>query len=50
WPVPDALDHVLVRAVPVAGARLVFQEEVRLGDGRPAFLSDHYGVEADLTW
>ncbi|WP_433793988.1 endonuclease/exonuclease/phosphatase family protein [Actinoplanes sp. CA-252034] len=50
WPSPTALDHVLVRAVPRAGARLAFQEEVRLDDGRPAYLSDHYAVEAELTW
>ncbi|MEU8661244.1 endonuclease/exonuclease/phosphatase family protein [Actinoplanes philippinensis] len=50
WPSPTALDHVLVRAVPQAEARLTFQEEVRLDDGRPAYLSDHYGVEAELTW
>jgi endonuclease/exonuclease/phosphatase family metal-dependent hydrolase len=50
WPAPTALDHVLVRAVPRARARLVFQEEVRLDDGRPAYLSDHYAVEAELTW
>jgi endonuclease/exonuclease/phosphatase family metal-dependent hydrolase len=50
WPSPTALDHVLVRAVPRAGARLRFQEEVRLDDGRPAHLSDHYAVEADLRW
>jgi endonuclease/exonuclease/phosphatase family metal-dependent hydrolase len=50
WPSPTALDHVLVRAVPRASAGLVFQDEVRLDDGRPAYLSDHYAVEADLTW
>jgi hypothetical protein len=29
-------------------ARLVFQDAVPLPDGRSMFLSDHYGVEADL--
>ncbi|BEL09304.1 hypothetical protein Q0Z83_074950 [Actinoplanes sichuanensis] len=50
WPSPTALDHILIRAVPRAEARLVFDEEVRLADGRAAYLSDHYAVEADLTW
>ncbi|WP_406835283.1 endonuclease/exonuclease/phosphatase family protein [Streptomyces sp. AHU1] len=52
WPSPPALDHVLVRAAAgetLAGdADLVFQDEVTLGDGRQAYLSDHYGVRARL--
>ncbi|MFG2576291.1 endonuclease/exonuclease/phosphatase family protein [Streptomyces sp. NPDC048481] len=53
WPSPPALDHVLIR--PAAGETLtgsadfVFQDEVTLGDGRRAYLSDHYGVQAELT-
>jgi endonuclease/exonuclease/phosphatase family metal-dependent hydrolase len=46
-PSPAALDHLLVRAVPEVTARLVFQDEVRLDDDRPAYLSDHYAVEAE---
>lgn len=47
WPTPPAFDHVLIRGGRMTGAaRLVFQEPVRLDDGREAFLSDHYGVEA----
>ncbi|MFI1442066.1 endonuclease/exonuclease/phosphatase family protein [Streptomyces fructofermentans] len=52
WPSPPALDHVLVR--PAAGETLtgsadfVFQDKVTLGDGRQAYLSDHYGVQARL--
>ncbi|MEU4623180.1 endonuclease/exonuclease/phosphatase family protein [Actinoplanes sp. NPDC023801] len=50
WPSPPALDHVLVRPSMRAEARLVFAGQVRLGDGRAAYLSDHYGVETELTW
>lgn len=53
FPAPPALDQVLVRSTPdrpvTARARLVFQDPVRLPDGRTAYLSDHYGIEADLT-
>ncbi|MFI0966484.1 endonuclease/exonuclease/phosphatase family protein [Streptomyces sp. NPDC021080] len=53
WPSPPALDHVLVRAAAgetlTGGADLVFQDKVTLGDGRQAYLSDHYGVQAQLT-
>ncbi|MFE4695593.1 endonuclease/exonuclease/phosphatase family protein [Streptomyces sp. NPDC056738] len=52
WPTPPALDHVLVRAAAgetlTGGADFVFQDEVTLGDGRRAYLSDHYGVQARL--
>ncbi|HWS36811.1 MAG TPA: endonuclease/exonuclease/phosphatase family protein [Actinoplanes sp.] len=49
WPSPPAFDHVLVRPVDLAcRADLVFQDEVRLSDGRMAYLSDHYGVAAEL--
>ncbi|MET8860745.1 endonuclease/exonuclease/phosphatase family protein [Streptomyces sp. NPDC004579] len=52
WPSPPALDHVLVRAAAgeslTGGADFVFQDEVALGDGRRAHLSDHYGVQAHL--
>ncbi|NDU77403.1 endonuclease/exonuclease/phosphatase [Actinomadura sp. DSM 109109] len=44
-----AIDQLLVRPGLDAKARLVFQEEVRLPGGRSAVLSDHYGIEADLT-
>ncbi|MBC6462938.1 endonuclease/exonuclease/phosphatase family protein [Actinomadura sp. HBU206391] len=48
-----ALDQVLVRAPTseplTVGARLVFQEEVRLADGQAAFLSDHYGISAEIS-
>lgn len=48
WPAPPALDHVLVRA-PGARADLVFTDDVvPLGGGRTAYLSDHYGISADL--
>ncbi|MFG2045288.1 endonuclease/exonuclease/phosphatase family protein [Dactylosporangium sp. NPDC048998] len=53
WPAPPAFDHVLVR--PGAGGglstecRLVLQDDtVTLNGGRTVYLSDHYGVEADL--
>jgi endonuclease/exonuclease/phosphatase family metal-dependent hydrolase len=53
FPDPPALDHVLVRSTAdrtvTAQARLVFQDEVPLADGRTAYLSDHYGIEADLV-
>ncbi|MET7400969.1 endonuclease/exonuclease/phosphatase family protein [Dactylosporangium sp. NPDC005572] len=49
WPAPPAFDHVLVRGA-TAACRLVFEEErVPLRDGRSVYLSDHYGIEADLT-
>jgi endonuclease/exonuclease/phosphatase family metal-dependent hydrolase len=50
WPSPPAFDHVLVSPPVRAEAGLVLQEEVRLEDGRHAHLSDHYGVETDVTW
>ncbi|OQR65788.1 hypothetical protein B6E66_01535 [Streptomyces maremycinicus] len=53
WPSPPALDHVLVRAAAgetlTGSADLVFQDKVTLADGRQAYLSDHYGVRAELT-
>lgn len=53
FPTPPALDHVLVRAAPgrplTGQTRLVFREAVSLGDGRSVYLSDHYGIEADLV-
>ncbi|MGW2823620.1 endonuclease/exonuclease/phosphatase family protein [Streptomyces sp. NPDC001443] len=52
WPSPPALDHVLVRAAAgetlAGGADFVFQDRVTLDDGRQAYLSDHYGVRAEL--
>ncbi|MEV0902228.1 endonuclease/exonuclease/phosphatase family protein [Actinoplanes sp. NPDC049802] len=49
WPSPPAFDHVLVRPPMDGAARLVFQDQIALPDGRSAYLSDHYGVEADLV-
>lgn len=48
WPDPPAFDHVLVRGGLQATADLVLQDEVVLDDGRSAYLSDHYGVAAEL--
>lgn len=54
FPAPPALDQVLVRSTSdrkVTGrARLVLQDAVRLAGGREVYLSDHYGIEADLDW
>ncbi|WP_165978261.1 endonuclease/exonuclease/phosphatase family protein [Actinomadura darangshiensis] len=44
-----AIDQLLVRPGVEAATRVVFKEEIRLPDGRPAVLSDHYGIEATLT-
>jgi hypothetical protein len=49
-----AIDNVLYRA-PAGGsatgtARLYFEDEVRLLDGKSAFPSDHVGVEAEIEW
>jgi endonuclease/exonuclease/phosphatase family metal-dependent hydrolase len=48
-----AIDQMLVRMPasrePTADARLVFREAVRLADGRTAFLSDHYGIAAEIS-
>ncbi|GAA2478973.1 endonuclease/exonuclease/phosphatase family protein [Winogradskya humida] len=49
WPSPPAFDHVLVRPGTVAETRLVLRDPVTLGDGWQAYLSDHYGVAAELT-
>ncbi|MEU5281728.1 endonuclease/exonuclease/phosphatase family protein [Streptomyces asoensis] len=53
WPSPPALDHVLIRAAAgetlTGNADFVFQDKVTLGDGRRAYLSDHYGVQAELS-
>jgi endonuclease/exonuclease/phosphatase family metal-dependent hydrolase len=48
WPVPPRLDHVLVSASVEASARLVLQDAVELPSGRTGYLSDHYGIEAEL--
>jgi endonuclease/exonuclease/phosphatase family metal-dependent hydrolase len=48
FPRPPAFDHVLTRGVK-ASAEIVLQDAVQLRDGRSAYLSDHYGVEAVLT-
>ena len=54
WPSPPALDQVLVRAAPdrplQARARTVLRDAVRVDGGRELFLSDHYGIEADLSF
>ncbi|MFI5961177.1 endonuclease/exonuclease/phosphatase family protein [Streptomyces asoensis] len=53
WPSPPALDHILIRSAAgetlTGSADLVFQEKVTLPDGRQTHLSDHYGVQAQLT-
>jgi endonuclease/exonuclease/phosphatase family metal-dependent hydrolase len=49
WPGPPAFDHILVRGCRTAHADLVFQDEVTLPDGRRAYLSDHYGVAAEIV-
>lgn len=50
---PQAIDHVLVRGPQEwrlhASARLVFQEQLRLVTGKSGHLSDHFGIEADIT-
>lgn len=48
FPAPPALDQVLVRSL-TARARLVFQDAVPMPGGRTGYLSDHYGIEAELT-
>ncbi len=48
FPAPPALDHVLLRPGLTARTRLVFRAPVTLPDGRQVYLSDHYGIEADL--
>jgi len=50
WPSPPAFDHILLRGAVTAHAELVFQQRVRLTDGRSAYLSDHYGVDAQLIF
>lgn len=49
---PARLDHLLLRqgdAAAVRGAHVVLTEPEELGAPRPIELSDHYGVEAELT-
>ncbi|WP_345635890.1 endonuclease/exonuclease/phosphatase family protein [Rugosimonospora acidiphila] len=52
-PAPPAFDHVLVRPAPdrelTARSRIVFRDAVMLADGRPGYLSDHYGVDTELV-
>ncbi|MGF1431421.1 endonuclease/exonuclease/phosphatase family protein [Kitasatospora sp. LaBMicrA B282] len=52
WPHPPALDQVLVRApaglAVSTTAGLVLREAVPLGDGTEAYLSDHFGIAAEL--
>ena len=51
-PVPGwdgaALDQVLVSPGLTAEAELVFQDKVRMRDGKERYLSDHYGVAATI--
>ncbi|HEY2674490.1 MAG TPA: hypothetical protein VGJ07_29500, partial [Rugosimonospora sp.] len=53
FPSPPAFDHVFVRSAPgaelAARSRLVFRDAVAMPDGRSMYLSDHYGIETDLT-
>ncbi|MEU9838156.1 endonuclease/exonuclease/phosphatase family protein [Actinomadura sp. NPDC048032] len=44
-----AIDQVLVGPGLQVKARLVFKEKVRLPGGRSTVLSDHYGIEAEIT-
>ncbi|MEU9867485.1 endonuclease/exonuclease/phosphatase family protein [Actinomadura sp. NPDC048021] len=44
-----AIDQMLVGPGLQAKARLVFKEKVRLPGGRSTVLSDHYGIEAEIT-
>ncbi|WP_051797180.1 endonuclease/exonuclease/phosphatase family protein [Catenuloplanes japonicus] len=48
FPSPPAFDHVLASPGLAATADLVLQDAVSLADGRSRFLSDHYGVAADV--
>jgi len=52
WPHPPPIDQVLVRPSESheisATAQLCFQNRVTLPDGRSTYLSDHFGIEADL--
>ncbi|GAA3216698.1 endonuclease/exonuclease/phosphatase family protein [Actinocorallia longicatena] len=47
WPSPPALDQVYTRGLK-GRARLVMRDEVRLARGRTAYLSDHFGIAAEL--
>jgi len=53
WPSPPALDQILIRPGAdrplTARARTVLHDAVPVPDGRKLFLSDHYGIEAELT-
>ncbi|BBH66675.1 hypothetical protein ACTI_33600 [Actinoplanes sp. OR16] len=49
FPTPPAFDHILTRGPLTATASLVFQAPVPLPTGREIFLSDHYGVEAEIV-
>ncbi|WP_432989114.1 endonuclease/exonuclease/phosphatase family protein [Dactylosporangium sp. CA-233914] len=50
WPDPPAFDHVLVRPGIHASCELVLTDEtVTVAGGRRVYLSDHYGVAAELT-
>lgn len=54
WPDPPALDQVLIRSGTsrqlIAAARTVLRDAVQVADGRSLFLSDHYGIEAELSF
>jgi endonuclease/exonuclease/phosphatase family metal-dependent hydrolase len=56
WPdrYVQALDHVLVRppsgSSAQANAHLVFRDKTRLVDGKLAYLSDHFGIEAHIEY
>ncbi|KUL28443.1 endonuclease/exonuclease/phosphatase family protein [Actinoplanes awajinensis] len=47
WPHPPAFDHVLTRGV-TARADLILQDRMALAGGRSGYLSDHYGVLAEI--
>lgn len=50
WPHPPAIDQMLVRPAELtAEARLCLQDQVTLPTGKQVYLSDHFGIEVDIT-
>ncbi|QKG23993.1 endonuclease/exonuclease/phosphatase family protein [Actinomadura verrucosospora] len=45
----EPIDQILASPSLTATTSLVFKEEVRLPDGRPTYLSDHYGIAAAFS-
>jgi endonuclease/exonuclease/phosphatase family metal-dependent hydrolase len=52
WPEPPPIDHVLLRPSTECSveARLTLRDPVTLPDGRVTYLSDHYAIEARLSF